>query len=145
MRYASISRLPSGHILFMIRRWAPQSVGGATNTLKIGCLSYTPLPPTVSIVRGHGYTTITLFLVHDVIMACVRSRYEHLDITEPSCGKNNDVNRGSNTDKESKHTISAYSLFLFVIGRISVTWHNTFITIGRSVRITEQMAPRQSK
>ena len=49
-----------------------------------------PPPPTVSIVRGHGYTTITLFLVHDVIMACVRSRYEHLDITEPSCGRNNE-------------------------------------------------------
>ena len=43
---------------------------------------------------GHGYITITLFLVHDVIMACLRFRYEHLEIAEPSCGRDNSVNRG---------------------------------------------------
>ena len=54
---------------------------------------------------GDGYITITLFfIVHAVIMACVRCRYEHLEIAEPSCGRDNNVNRGSNTNKESKHT-----------------------------------------
>ena len=44
---------------------------------------------------GYGYITITLFLVYDVIMACVQCRYEHLEISEPSCGRDNNVNRDS--------------------------------------------------
>ena len=64
---------------------------------------------------------------------------EHLAI-EPSCGRDNNANRGSKKDKESKHTISICSPFLFVIGRIVVTWYDTFITIGRSVRTQDHGA-----
>ena len=53
------------------------------------------------------------------------------------------LDRGSNTDKESKHTVSVCSLFLFVIGRIPTQC--TFTTIGRSARIMEHMAARRSR
>ena len=89
----------------------PQSVGGATNTLSRSGAILKPPPPQVVLYvgSGHGYITIA-----PLIMACLQFRYDHLEIAEPSCGTDNDVSRASNRDKESKHTITVRSLFLFV-------------------------------
>ena len=55
------------------------------------------------------YWLYTLFLIHDVIiMACVRWRSWRVygEIAKQGCGRDNNLNRASNRDKESKHTIT---------------------------------------
>ena len=94
-----------------------QSVGGATNTLSRSGADLNPPLPKVCIEGRQWARLYTLFLIHDVIiMACVRWRSWRVygEIAKQGCGRDNNLNRASNRDKESKHTITVCSLFLFV-------------------------------